>query len=475
MTVKKAKSSTVPNSRGQPRTIPPLYNHQVRDVQFCLDNPRVMDLSDPGCGKTRVQIEAFAIRLKKGGGKALVIAPKSLLRSAWENDFHKFAPQVVVSVCPANKREEGFARTADVYVTNIDAAIWLAKQKPAFFKGFDTLIIDEITAFKHFTSKRSRAAAKIVKYFERRYGMTGTPNSNTIADIWHPFYLIDDGKRLGRSFYHFRSSVCVPKQVGPQPNMVKWEEKDGAEAAVGGLIKDMVVRNVFEECHDIPANTMNSVPFFMTPKQSKAYQQMEKSAITLLNNKEIVSAVNAAVVAGKLLQIASGAVYGDDLDGDYASIDTERYELVCDLIEERTNPCVVFFNWKHQKAGLIAEFEKRGITFTVIDGTVSDNNRNTSVQHFQAGFYHVLLAHPASAAHGLTLTKATTTIWASPTYNLEHFTQGNRRIYRAGQTQKTETICILAKGTIEEHVFSILTKKGIRQLDMLSILKELST
>jgi SNF2 family DNA or RNA helicase len=433
-----------------------------------------MDLSDPGCGKTRVQIESFAIHRKKGGKKALVLAPKSLLRSAWENDFRKFAPQIITSVCPANKREEGFARSADVYITNIDAANWLAKQKPAFFRDFDTLIIDEITAFKHFTSKRSRAVAKIVKHFDRRYGMTGTPNSNTIADIWHPFYLIDDGKRLGRSFYHFRSSVCSPKQVGPQPNMVKWEEKDGAEAAVGGLLKDIVIRNVFEECHDIPKNTMNTVPFFMTPKQAKVYQQMEKSAISLVNSKEIVSAVNAAVVANKLLQIASGAVYGDNLDNDYASVDSERYELVGDLVEERKNPCVVFFNWKHQKDGLIAEFEKRKLTYTIIDGTVSDNNRHASVEHFQAGFYHVLLAHPASAAHGLTLTKATTTIWASPTYNLEHFTQGNRRIYRAGQTQKTETIVILAAGTIEGHVFDKLTAKGKRQIDMLSILKELS-
>lgn len=457
--------------------IPPLFTHQVKDVKFCLDNPLVLDTSDPGCGKTRVQVEAFAIRRKKGGGKALILCPKSLTRTAWENDFNKFAPHIKVSVATAAKREEAFARDADVYVTNVDAAIWLATKKPVFFKGFDTLIIDEVTAFKHFTSKRSRAAAKISKFFERRYGLTGTPNSNTIADIWHPVFLIDGGRRLGRSFYQFRMSVCAPKQVGPQPNMVKWEDKPGAESAVGALLQDMLIRNVFEECHDIPPNTLNTMPFYMTPKQAKVYQQMEKNAIALVNNNQIVSAVNAAVVGNKLLQIASGAVYGDnDPDGErtYADIDTTRYELVCDLIDARTHPCVVFFTWKHQKDGLMKELERRKVPYTLIDGTVSDKNRALNVQHLQAGFYKVILCHPRSAAHGLTLTKATTTIWPSPVYDLEWFTQGNRRIYRAGQTQRTETIVLLAEGTIETTVYEKLIAKEQRQFDMLSVIKSMA-
>lgn len=454
------------------RQIPPLYDHQVRDAQFCLDNPRVFDSSDPGCGKTRVQIESFSIRRRNGGGALLVLCPKSLIRSAWENDFHKFAPHLQVSVAPANKREEAFERMADVYVTNIDAVTWLAKKPPRFFARFSDLVIDEIPAFKHHTSQRSKALAKIRKYFKYRAGMTGTPNSNTIADIWHQMFILDDGKRLGTSFYQFRGSVCAPKQVGPDPNMVKWEDKDGAELAVGGLLKDMTIRNVFEECHDIPANVQYTVPFYMPPKQQKVYAQMEKSAIALVNNKDIVSAVNAAVVVNKLLQIASGAVYGEAED--FVAVDTERYELVSTLVEERENPCIVFFNWRHQRDGLIAEFEKRGITYTLVDGTTTDNAREVAVRHFQAGFYHVFLAHPASAAHGLTLTKATTTIWASPTYNLEHFIQGNRRIYRAGQTQRTETIIILADGTVESSVYEKMNAKDQRQVNMLSILKELT-
>lgn len=445
---------------------------------------RVLDSSDPGTGKTRVQIELFAARRKRGGGAALVIAPKSLLRSAWQDDFQKFAPEMKTIVAPAEKREQAFSQVGDVYITNTDATKWLAQQPTSFFRCFDTLIIDELSSFKHHTSQRSKALNKIKKHFANRYGLTGTPNANSITDIWHQVFVLDDGQRLGKSFYQFRNSVCQPKQVGPQPNMLQWEDKPGAELAVGHLLADMVVRHKFEECLDIPENHTYSVPYHMSPKQAKAYQQMEKNAIALLDSGRIVSSVNAAGVMTKLLQIASGATYSDEGTGNtllqtkamdalgYAPIDSGRYELVADLVEQRDHS-VVFFNWAHQRDLLVKEFKKRDITYAVIDGNTSDKARKEAVDHFQAGFYRVLLAHPQSAAHGLTLTKGTTTIWASPTYNLEHFLQGNRRIYRAGQTQKTETIMVLAPGTVEDKVFQSLQEKDARQGNMLDLLKEL--
>ena len=424
-------------------------------------------------GKTRVQIELFAARRAAGGGAALVIAPKSLLRSAWEDDFKKFAPQVTVSVAPADKREQAFNTPADVYVTNTDAVNWLVKQDAKFFKRFDTLIIDELSAFKHHTSGRSKAMNKIKKHFKYRYGLTGTPNSNTITDLWHQMFILDDGQRLGKSFYQFRNSTQTPEQVGPQANMLKWTDKPGAEIAVGGMIQDMVVRHKFEECIDIPANHEYSVPYHMPPKQAKLYQQFEKNAVAALSSGKVISALNAAGVMTKLMQIASGASYSEGLEGeDYVSIDTSRYELVADLAEQRDHS-VVFFNWQHQKDHLITEFNKKGLTYAVIDGSTTDKQRKEAVDLFQQGFYRVLLAHPQSAAHGLTLTKGTATIWASPTYNLEHWLQGNRRIYRAGQTQKTETIVVLAPGTVEDKVFQKLSDKNVRQSNMLSFLQEM--
>lgn len=449
-----------------------------------VESPRVLDASDPGTGKTRVQIELFALRRARGGKCALVVAPKSLLQSAWEDDFKKFAPHIKVAVCPADKRVAQFNTDADVYVLNTDAAKWLALQKPKAFEKFDTLIIDELSSFKHHTSQRSRALNKIKKHFKYRYGLTGTPNANSITDLWHQVFLLDDGQRLGKSFYQFRASVCTPVQVGPSSSMVQWKDKEHAEQAVGHLLADIIVRNKLEECIDIPENHLHTVTYHMSPKQAKIYKQMEKGALAMLDNGRTISSLNAAGVATKLLQIASGASYSDEGTGHtvlqtrvadalgYAPIDQGRCELVADLVEQREHS-VVFFNWTHQRDQLIKEFESRGITFTVIDGETPSKTRKQAVDHFQAGFYRVLLAHPASAAHGLTLTRGSTTIWASPTYNLEFFLQGNRRIYRAGQTKRTETIVLLAAGTIEEHVFTKLNEKDARQTNMLDLLKEL--
>lgn len=446
----------------------PLFDHQKKSVDFMRTHERVLDASDPGTGKTRVQIELFAERRRNGGGCALVIAPKSLLRSAWENDFAKFAPHITVSVAQAKGRAQAFARPADVYVTNVDATKWLMEQRPEFFARFDTLIMDELSAFKHHTSLRSKALNKIKSHFKYRYGLTGTPNSNGITDIWNQIYILDDGQRLGKSFYKFRNMTQTPSQAGPAANMLKWEDKPGAEQAVGELIKDMTVRHKFEECLDVPENFETEVPFFMLPGQASVYKTFKRDALLALESGEVISSVNAAGVANKLLQIASGATYTGDANK-YAVVDPSRYEMIADLVEARQHS-VVFFHWRHQRDLLMEEFTKRGITFAVIDGSVKEQDRMEAVKDYQNGFYRVMLAHPASAAHGLTLTRGTTTIWASPTYNLEHWLQGNRRTYRAGQTQRTETISILAKGTIEELVYQRLADKNVKQINILELL-----
>lgn len=441
----------------------PLFDHQKLSLEFLSDKERVFDASDPGTGKTRVAIEAFASRRIRGGGKALVLAPKSLLRAAWWADFKRFAPHIRCSVAPAETREESFAEDADVYITNHDAVNWLAKRAPSFFKGYDTLIIDEVGAFKHHTSGRSKALTRIKSHFRYRLVMNGTPAPNSVLDLWHQMFILDDGKRLGPSFYGFRNVVCTPKQVGPSPNMVKWIDREGSIEAVTKLMEDVTIRHKFEECLSIPANFTHTVPFFLTPPQQKHYEDMQYKQMTQLNN-EYVTAINAASVATKLLQIASGAVY--QTSDTYQLVDTARYELILDLIEAREH-CIVFFLWRHQKEMLTKLAKERGITFCVIDGETSEKDRMQHVDFYQKGFYRVCFAHPQSAAHGLTLTRGTTTIWASPTYNLEHFEQGNKRIYRAGQTKRTETICVIAHDTIEEHVWQILTSKGVTLSDIL--------
>lgn len=450
-----------------------LYRHQVQSLEFFRTRPRVFDASDPGTGKTRVAIESFAERRKRGGGAALIVAPRTILGSAWRAEFRKFAPSLGTSIATAEKRVEAFHVDADAYLINHDGIKWIQEQikrDKNFLKhrNIDTLIVDESGAFKRPESQRSKAMRKVAKLFEHREIMNGTPNPNSVLEIWHQMMILDDGQRLGDSYYAFRMATCTPKQVGPSAHMVKWLDKEGAQEAIAKLIEDITIRHKFEECLDIPENFTYQVPYELSAEQRRAYEQMRKEQMMVVK-EQLVTAVNAAVVATKLLQVASGAVYTEA--GEWVLVDTERYELVLDLIEQRKY-CVVFFLWQHQKEYLINEARKRGITFGVLDGTVSsDREREETVRYFQGGLYRVIFAHPASAAHGLTLTKGTTTIWASPTYNLDHFLQGNKRIYRAGQTEKTETILIIAQDTIEERVYNALMDKKVRMEDLLTMLE----
>ena len=448
------------------------FKHQQACIEFFRGQPRGLDLSDAGTGKTRTMIDLFAERRAAGGKCALILGPKSLLETAWGDDIQKFAPHLGISVAYASNREAAFGKEAAVYITNHDAVRWLVKQRPKFFARFDTLIIDEISAFKHRTSLRSRCLKKIAKHFKYRYGLTGTPNTNSILDIWHQVFVIDDGKRLGKTFFHFRQTVAFPVQVGPAANMVKWVDKQGAQIAIADLISDISVRYTLEECHDLPENRIYEINYALTPKQRLAYEHMAKHAILETLNNETINAVNAAVLITKLLQIASGTVY--DESNIPITIESDRYQLVTDLVAARSHS-LVFFHWKHQAKCLEDLFHKAGITSCRIDGTVTGRARTKVIREFQQGYYQVCLAQPQSAAHGLTLTRATTAIWPSPTYNLEHFIQGNHRIHRAGQDRRTETILITAKNTIEETVYKKLRDKDLKQIDFLAMLKGLST
>jgi len=469
-----------------------LFAHQKASLEFAKTTPVIFDTSDPGTGKTLVYINLINRNNLETKKRSLVICPKSLMRSAWSNDIKKFAPWLSVSVASASNRAEAFKFEADVYITNHDAVNWLVKQRPSFFEKFSTLIVDESGAYKHHTSLRSKALNKISAHFMYRYGLNGTPMTNSVTDVWNQIRFLDGGTRLGKSFFAFRDSVCRPKQVGPSPNMVKWEDKVGAEDAVTMLLKDIIIRNKLEECVDLPENIMYTVPYYFSEKQKNAYIQMEMAEIAALEDGSVVSAVNAASVMTKLLQISSGAVYGDSLavaaqhvpslvpaavaqrmgasDNVYHVVDEGRYQLIMDLIEARDHS-VTFFLWKHQRDLLVENARKRKISFAVIDGSVSEKERAQIVTQYQQGMYQTIFAHPQSTAHGLTLTRGNTTIWASPTYNLEHFQQGNRRIFRIGQKQKTETIVVLADDTCEQRVFDALQSKNVRLTSLLESMR----
>ena len=451
-------------------------SNQAKSLKFMQTHDIAFDASDPGTGKTYVQIMDFARQHKKDGKAMMVWCPKSLMRAAWANDIEKFAPHLTVSLAYANNRKKALATNADVVIVNIDGVKDLIALKPAFWKKFNRVVIDESETVKHHTSHRSKAAYKLMKYFKFRRCMSGTPATNGICDIWHQYKLLDDGQRLGKIFKQFQSAACTPTQRTvpikanegktdsqgiPLPQTMTitvWDDRKDIEDVVADMVKDITIRHRFEDCVDIPENHVYSIPIQLSEKHQTLYEQMKAKRLLELT-ATTVTALNAAVVATKLLQISSGAVYNDDAE--YSTIETERYELVADLVEARKHS-VVFFQWNHQRDNLVAEFEKRKVRYAVWN----PDKPQTAVE-YQQGEYQVLLAHPASAAHGLTLTRGTATIWASPTYNLSWYTQGVKRIHRIGQKEKTETIVIIAEDTIDVQVWARLQSKNMNMIKLL--------
>lgn len=452
----------------------PAWPHQVVTTAFLATQPRAFDNSSPGVGKTRSQIEAYD-RRPKPKRRLLVLCPKTLMKSAWGEDIEKFAPRLTVSYAFAGQREEAFDLDTDVVIMNHDGVKWLAeKANQKRLLEFDHVVIDEYTAFKHASSQRSKAMAAIRKYFKYRYGMSGTPNPNSVMELWHPALILDDGARLGTSYFRLRAQVQAPKQIGPSPQHVQWEDKPGATQAVNEQLADITIRHKFEDVMThVPANHKHVVKFDLSPKARKIYAKLEADCIAAFDDKA-VTAIHAAALRTKLLQVASGAVYDGGEDSSYALIDDTRYDLIADMLEEREHT-VVFFNWRHQRIELERVLAARKISYALIDGSVTKKGaRETIVSDYQAGKYQAILLHPRTGAHGLTLTRGTTTIFCSPIYEADLMEQGLARIYRGSQDKVTDTIFIEANATVEQKVYARLNDKAANMADLLEQMRQRS-
>lgn len=445
--------------------IPAPYKHQQESVEFYRKTPRALNTSGCGTGKTRAILDWYAEDLE-AHGRMLVLAPLSILEPAWGEDIKKWQPQLSYTVAYAKNRREAFRSTANIVITNHDAVRWILDNDELLYE-FNTLVVDEFTAFKQRTSQRSKALCGLRGDFKYVRMLSGTPNPNTICDIWHPAYICDDGKRLGASFYQFQQSVCTPEII--KANVTRWRDRPESIDIVADLLKDITIRYQLEDCIDMPTNITRTVYYEPSARIMSKYRELEKESALFLD-QNVITAPHAGAVTQKLLQLLSGSVY--DNNGDPVLVSGERYNIVLDLIKE-TSACVVAFNWSHEKNRLVKLAEKEKITYGVIDGSVPTKMRNKTVEDFQNGKIQVIFAHPASAGHGLTLTRGERTIWASATYNAEHYAQFNHRIYRAGQTKRTETIHVTARNTYEEHVYKLLGDKMDSMETLLDYFKQL--
>jgi len=382
----------------------------------------------------------------------LVLAPKTILAPAWGQDRIDFFPDYSHSIAYAKNREEAFKMDADIIITNHDAVIWMSENlnRTWLESEFDTLIVDESGAFKNpkvRSVQRVKALRSFFDLFEHRSLLNGTPNPNTITELWQQMYLIDHGERLGKSFYRFQDQVT--DAFTDKYGITRRKDKADIEEVVYSLISDVTIRHEFDK--SIPDNHEYKVYYQLPAKARKVYMEMQNFAVAQINEGEFIQATQASSVKNKLLQIASGAVY--DGSGDYKLIDRGRYELIMDIVEARSWPCLVGFLWKHQRDELLKEAKRRKTVYAVIDGDTKDHAKEDIVKKYQDGAIKVVFAHPKSAAHGLTLTRGRTAIWASPTYQADWWKQFKHRIWRAGQEEKSETIMVEAEDTFEKAVY----------------------
>lgn len=455
------------------------WPHQLYTANFAVENELCFDMSDPGVGKTSAHLLAYNERRKQGySQRLLVVCPKTLMTSAWAAEIERYFPHLTYSIADAKNRIAAFKLKTHIVIMNTDgvkAIVQLKNKKwvttpdfAPYMSDFTDLIVDESTSFKHATSQRSKSMWRLSKLFTNKALLTGTPNSNSVTELWHPMLILDGGKRLGDNFFAFRNSVQSSEQVGPSTNMVKWHDKPGALEAVFNLIQDVTVRHAFEDVMThVPANHVARYDFDLNTKLMRQYRLLEQTCVIDLADAN-VTAVHAAALRTKLLQLASGAVYTEE--GKYTVLDTQRYELGCDLIEQY-NHSIVFFNWKHQRDQMSAMLTARGIKFAIIDGNVNQASRDQIVIDFQDGLYQTILLHPRTGAHGLTLTRGEACILLSPIYEADLLKQAIHRIYRGAQNKVTNTILVQARNTVEDIVYDRRLAKTTNMNDFLQLVE----
>lgn len=451
-------------------TIPAPFEHQVITSQFIIDHPRCYIANDPGTGKTRSVIDAFE-QIKVG--KMLVLAPLSILEPSWAADIRKFAPNARFAVAHGTpkQREDAVTRDVDYVITNHDAVNWLSKLPKGALDDFTHLVIDESTVYKNRTAKRSKAVRILAQHFESVILMSGTPQPNGVTDLWHQYLILDNGERLGRDFWKYQNMMCVGEiQHKGGAKFTEWHDREDAADLVADMVRDITIRYRFEDCIDVPENSVHTVTLGMPGWLEKAYKELRDEGV-LEWESDIINPVHAGAKVKKMLQLLSGAIYNEYSQP--VRVHQERYQLVMELVTQREQ-CVVAYNWKHELSALTDLADRQKVRYAIINGDVKKADRDKAVKAFQAGEIQVIFAHPQSAGHGLTLTKGTATIWASPTYNAEHYQQFNRRIYRAGQTQKTETIRIAYADSKEVEVYEKLDGKLGRMEDLLTLFTDLT-
>lgn len=444
------------------------HKYQTYATDFILEHPVSAVFLDLGLGKSVITLTAlfdlcldsFLVR------KVLVIAPLRVARDTWPAEIKKWdhlnGLSYSVAVGSEAERKAALMQRASVYIINRENVQWLIEESGLTF-DYDMVVIDELSSFKSYQAKRFRSLLKVRPFVKRIVGLTGTPSSNGLMDLWAEFRILDLGKRLGRFITHYRSAYFQPDKRNGQV-VFSYKPLPGAEEKIYAAISDITISMKAADHLKMPECFYNDAIVTLSPKERKAYDAMRKDLVISLKGEEI-DAGNAAALANKLSQMANGAVYGEDRR--VFQIHDRKLDMLEDLIEAANGkPVLVAYWFEHDLERISERLHKLHIPFSLLDDS-------QSIQRWNNGELPVVLIHPASAGHGLNLQAGgSTLIWFGLTWSLELYQQTNGRLWRQGQKSDTVVIHhIIAKDTIDERIMSALRKKDKTQTALIDAVK----
>lgn len=440
--------------------VPHAYQKEI--AQKMIDLPAVGAFLQMGQGKTATTLMALKDLLYDyvSISRVLVIAPKKVAEDTWQAEGRKWDSfrglRFSTVMGTPKERRMALAADADIYVINRENVKWLCELYK-YRLPFDALVVDESTSFKNPQAVRFKALKKCLGRFKKRIILTGTPRPNTLMDLWAQLYLLDGGKRLGKTITAYRREYFVPeKQYQGIVYSYKCRNK-ACEKAIYDKIRDICF-TLKEGYREIPSEN-NFIYVQLPEKAKKNYIQMMKEQVLSLGDEEI-TALSAAAVSNKLLQMANGAIYTED--GSYKEIHDAKLEAL-EEIYEANKPLLVFYSYKSDLERIRKKFPEARTLDTAED-----------VNAWNRGEIPLLLAHPASAGYGLNLQDGGSTIvWFGLTWSLEQYQQANARLKRQGQKNQVIIHHLIARGTIDEQVMKAIKNKAEGQAAMMEAVRML--
>ena len=426
------------------------HNYQIYSTNFILNNPISAIFLECGLGKSVISLTAINDLMLDyfDVSRTLVIAPLRVANSTWPDEIKKWDHlkhlNYSVVIGSGKERLDALGKPAHIYLINRENVDWLITKSGIPWK-FDMVVIDELSSFKSYQAKRFKSLLKVRPKLKRIVGLTGTPSSNGLMDLWAEFRLLDMGERLGRYITYYRQNFFIPDKRNQQM-IFSYKPKDGAEKKIYSLISDITISMKSKDFLKMPECVMNEVIVTLSDKEQKLYDSLKQDMVLSLEENEI-DAINAAALSNKLLQMSNGAVYNDDKES--LHIHDRKLDALEDLIEGANGkPVLVAYWFKHDLEKIKDRFDVREIKSAK---DISDWNE---------GKIPVALIHPASAGHGLNLQAGgSTLIWFGLTWSLELYQQTNARLYRQGQDSTVVIHHILTKETIDEDVMKALKTK----------------